>query len=209
MARRARDGIKERIRDAAIDCVLKDGVDVVQVAQIAKRAGMSTRTVHRYYPEKDTLLADAALKYLWEFYIHFAEEFEKMPKDGLTGMERLLLMFNCQRDFCKTDTTTAMMMIDLRFYRLKHCCEISDLNIEGTEKVKRIVFDCIELGQADGSIRKSLEPEMTAMLLSVTYNGLMQRLTMVNRSNMPEETKERIFPVYDEYAQMLERYLRP
>lgn len=209
MARKSRDNIKERIKDAAIECALRDGMDLVQVAQIAKKAGMSTRTVNRYYPEKDALLADAATKYLWGFYVSFVEEFEKMPKDGLSGREKLLLLLSCQRDFCKTDTMTAMMMIDLRFYRLRHSSELNSVTIPGSEKVKRVVIDCLEEGRADGSIRAELDNETSAMLFSVTYNGMMQRLTMIYRSGMPEEVKEKVFLVFDQYYEMVERYLTP
>ncbi len=86
MARHTRQQAIDEILDAAISCVLALGVDNVQVAQIAAKAGISTRTLHRYYPYKAALLSDAAAKHLWGVYTSFADAYDGMDKDGKTGL---------------------------------------------------------------------------------------------------------------------------
>ena len=209
MAREPREQIVARILDATIACVFEYGLDAVQLTQIATTAGMSARTLSRYYPEKEALLADAATRYLSANYAAFVENYEKAPKAGLSGRERLLLFLSLQKDHFKERTLEAMMMVDLRFYRVRHGNTRPSWTIPGGDGVRGIVIDCIEDGMRDGSIRTDLDPAMTSALISATYNGMMQRMTMIYRSAMDDARKEPLYGMFGNYIDLADRYLRP
>ncbi|WP_228373636.1 TetR family transcriptional regulator [Demequina soli] len=57
----ARDAVRARISEVAVDLFDTHGFDEVTVEQIAAAVGVSTRSVHRYFPAKeDTVVADPA-----------------------------------------------------------------------------------------------------------------------------------------------------
>ena len=209
MAREPRERIIARILDATIESVFMYGLDAVQLTQIATTAGMSARTLSRYYPEKESLLADAASRYLTMNYAAFVENYEKTPKDGLSGRERLLLFLGLQKDHFKKQTLEAMMMVDLRFYRVRHSDVRPSWTIPGGDGVRGIVIGCIEDGMQDGSIREDIDPAITSALISATYNGMMQRLTMIHRSAMDDALKEPMYDLFERYIDMADCYLRP
>jgi AcrR family transcriptional regulator len=53
----AGDSLDARIIDAAADCVIAFGVDLVTLAEIARRAGVSRPTVYRRWPDTQAILA--------------------------------------------------------------------------------------------------------------------------------------------------------
>lgn len=209
MARESREEVTSRILQAAIECILKYGVDMVQISQIAACANLSVRTISRYYPEKDTMLAEAATQYLQSVYQTFIDEYRRLPKDGLSGRDKLILFLTSQRDYCKVQSVEAMMMIDLRYYRIRHCSAQAIWSVPGGDRTRRLVLDCIEEGKQDGTIRRDIDPVQTSVLLSSTYNGVMQAITMAYRSIMSEENKQPVYETFDRYIEMVQRYLRP
>jgi AcrR family transcriptional regulator len=50
---------RERILDAAIDRIARDGIDEVRIARIAMDAGVSTGLVHYHFATREALLAEA------------------------------------------------------------------------------------------------------------------------------------------------------
>lgn len=207
MERHAKGQIVESIIDAAIECILALGLDHVQITQIAAGAGISTRTLHRYYPEKEALLSDAASKYLWYAYTSFADHYEKADKTNMTGLQRLLLLLQSQRNYYRTDTIGAMMFVDMRMYHLRHGQTRHACAVAGAERVRNIVIDNLEACKADGSIRKDIDSSRTSAMISSSYNGVMQRMTLIYRSDMPEEKKSEAVLMFDDYMEMLTAYL--
>ncbi|MFJ2755528.1 TetR/AcrR family transcriptional regulator [Nocardioides sp. NPDC087217] len=52
----ARDAVRQRLADVAMDLFAEHGFETVTVEQIAERAGVSARTVHRYFPAKEDMV---------------------------------------------------------------------------------------------------------------------------------------------------------
>jgi AcrR family transcriptional regulator len=50
---------RERILDAAIERIARDGIDAVRIARIAMDAGVSTALVHYHFATREALLAEA------------------------------------------------------------------------------------------------------------------------------------------------------
>lgn len=51
----ARDAVRQRLADVAMDLFAEHGFETVTVEQIAEHAGVSARTVHRYFPAKEDM----------------------------------------------------------------------------------------------------------------------------------------------------------
>jgi AcrR family transcriptional regulator len=80
MARRA------RVLDAAMDLAARGGYDVVQMRQVAHRAGVAMGTIYRYFDSKDQLLAAA----LVDWSDRMAQSLEARPPRGSSPAERLM-----------------------------------------------------------------------------------------------------------------------
>ncbi len=52
---------RERILEAACQLIAADGIDVVRIARVATRAGVSTALVHHYFSTREDLLEQALL----------------------------------------------------------------------------------------------------------------------------------------------------
>src|ERR1035437_7935525 len=60
---RKREFAKRHIREAAIDLFAKKGFDETTIDDIAEAAGISRRSVFRYFPSKNDMMAYGALSY--------------------------------------------------------------------------------------------------------------------------------------------------
>ena len=54
---------QERIKDAMISLILKEGINGASVAKIAKQAGVSPATIYVYYENKEEMLAEVFNEY--------------------------------------------------------------------------------------------------------------------------------------------------
>lgn len=57
------DDKKQRIKEAVVRLVLRDGIDGISVSKIAKEAGVSPSTIYVYYDNKDAMMAEVFDEY--------------------------------------------------------------------------------------------------------------------------------------------------
>ncbi|MBT2585398.1 TetR family transcriptional regulator [Arthrobacter sp. ISL-95] len=58
-----RDVVRQRLSDVAIDLFAERGFEGVTVEQVAAAAGVSTRSVHRYFPAKEDMVVGTLTDY--------------------------------------------------------------------------------------------------------------------------------------------------
>ena len=54
---------RQRIKDALVRLILRDGIDGVSVSKIAREAGVSPATIYVYYDSKEEMLAEVFREY--------------------------------------------------------------------------------------------------------------------------------------------------
>jgi AcrR family transcriptional regulator len=69
---------RARILDALVELVAAGGADEISVPEVARRSGVSLRTIYRYYPTRDDLL-DAACDWI------FRTRFGDVPSEQTIG----------------------------------------------------------------------------------------------------------------------------
>ena len=83
--------VRAKLLDAAVRLFAEQGVAGTTVAEIAKRAGVTSAMVHYYFKTKDQLLdAVVAEKLVGEFIGFIAGEFDRDASDPLALVERLV-----------------------------------------------------------------------------------------------------------------------
>lgn len=205
MKREENEFMRTEILDAVIACKVEAAGAEVSLSKIACRAGISERTLNRYFPDKELLLYDASIRYLRHTYDVFTEDYLAMDKSGMTGLERLLLLMQRQIDHNRSDMSRAKTFIRAYTTALRTAV-YRELPVSGYDaRLREVVYQCVEEGVADGSIRRGAVPLDTYLLISSNYMGLMQRLIYYYSVDF---SREKLLLVFNEYMNMLEKYLR-
>lgn len=209
MQRKEKQVRMNEILDAVNYCEKKYGIDHIQISQVAARAGVSTRTVNRYFPEKKMLLFDATVRYLEESYEKIVERAKRLEGVGLSGRERLISFLTLQTKAYQEDVAEAVRYVEANIRCISFSMETKQVRTGFRNDISKIVYQIIEEGIQDKSIRGSLNPRMVTLMISSNINGLLQRVVFSFRTNQEKGSISEIFCIIDEYLSMLDQYLMP
>ena len=85
---------RQRIKEAMVSLILREGIDGTSVSKIAREAGVSTSTLYRYFPTKDDIILEFGYN-----RIHRREKwFEFLPEDMSTDEALTDLLCICMED---------------------------------------------------------------------------------------------------------------
>ncbi len=208
MERKDKEQMIEDILDAAIQCRYQaKTVEEIQITQIAARAGISTRTLHRYFSDKAELLACASNKFLKQKYFDILEGYLSSADPKKNGMERLLDFIAVRKNAYIEDPVYAAMFVEANINCIRAVTKSGVNQFDLGNEMRNIVILNVELGMKDGSMRKDLDLSATTLLLSASLNGVIQRMTFLFRTDTSDETKRQVAVVFDEYINMVRMYL--
>ena len=80
---------KQRIKDAVVQLVLRDGIDGISVSKIAKEAGVSSSTIYVYYDSKEAMMAEVFDEYSHKPYGYLCERM-RPDMDGREVIETIV-----------------------------------------------------------------------------------------------------------------------
>ncbi len=195
------------ILDAVIECKYEFKLAPIQMTQVAARAGVSTRTLYRYYPDKNELLYSAAARFLQREYDVFASHYAALDKTGMNGLERLVLLLRTQRNYYSSDQIKSLLFSHANsFYDF---CVSGQRNAQGvmSERIQSIAASCIADGISDGSIRDSLDFAAICSMVVAGMDGMMRYLTHINRAGTESVGAGEPDAVFESYIEMLSMYL--
>ncbi|MEA4911489.1 MAG: TetR/AcrR family transcriptional regulator [Oscillospiraceae bacterium] len=199
---------KARILKAVLTCKEQDMSDEPQLTQIAAKAGISVRTLNRYYPNKEDLVCLAYLRFLQVKYDEIISLFEKMDLSKLNGYEQLLAFFSTSRYLDKDNTDKAVFLsyayIKCVQYGMKEPRQFKAMTSRG----RAVVAKLLEKGQQDHSVKPGLDIETTIDIIETGFNGVMQKMVMADRDNLMEQEKSHVLALYGELGKILECYIR-
>ena len=158
---------KQRILTAATELFAKQGFNGTAASEIARKAGVAQGTVFHHFKCKENLLVSICDELVTE-YVEGIKEAAQGPGTGWDALERVLrfsLNFMAER-------TESITVAFRETSVLQH--EAGDLHDHFSALMSQIIDvkrDCIERGQADGSIRQ-VDPYKTAFLLYILIKGI-------------------------------------
>ncbi|MDD2954871.1 MAG: TetR/AcrR family transcriptional regulator [Oscillospiraceae bacterium] len=210
MKREENNLMKTAILDAVISCKKEAMGREVSRSEIASRAGISERTLSRYYPDKDLMVYEAAVRYLRSRYEAVAGQYRAVDTSGMNGLERLLLLAQIRIQNYEKDTESAQMFVRAYITALNTAVYHRLPSAGFDAPAREIVLSCIREGVRDGSIRGDVVPVDAYLMLSSNFNGLVFRLIyMCSIEFSPEEHKKELLLVFRQYLEMLKGYLEP
>jgi len=145
----------------------------VSLDEIAKEVGLGKSTLYLYFKNKESLYFAVVLRgiRIW------AEMIKKEVKKGYTGLERLILYKNANREFSIKypdyfrllySPTSIKKTFDMD--KMTSSQEFQEVR-EIFKEIMFIGIDSIQKGINEGEIRSDVDPTEAAVLLSVIYNG--------------------------------------
>lgn len=145
------------ILEAAVKVFAQQGFHQSTVAQIAKKAGVADGTIYLYFKNKDDILV--------QFYQYKTKQvfdrFRQSVDQAGTAVEKLRNLIRCHLDEFQNDPNMAMVyQVETHQQRGSAREAIKEMS----KAYRDIIAEVVELGQAEGSIRRSL------------YIGLVKRL---------------------------------
>lgn len=150
----------------------KSGYENTTMDEIAREAELSKGTLYLYYRTKEELYLGISVKALKIML----ERFKQAAAKGSTGLEKIRLIgqtyieyaidspfyFDCQLHF------------ESRNFEAISDYKIFQEHIEQMTRINTIVFDAVDRGIKDGSIRADLQSELTGMLLWAFSSGFIK-----------------------------------
>ena len=177
---------KQRVLEEAINCLGEKGINTTKVSEIAQRAGVTTRSIERYYGGKENLLEEAVTHIVGKMYKATADNLRKLDLgDSITGIEWMERFIDLQIEYFKENYLEYMAVaeIEIYFYRKNQCVSISENHLGSLKKAREVITRIIECGKKDGTIREEIEPEDIATLISVVLQGSMIRLSLLHENH--------------------------
>lgn len=170
---REREQRQNDIIDAARKLFADKDFDEVSMNEIAEEVGLGKSTLYLYFKNKESLYFAVVLRgtRIW------AEMVKKEVKKGNTGLEKLILYGNVNREFSNEYPDYFRLLYSPT--SIKKQFDMDKMTSSGEfqevrELFKEIMFigiDSIEKGRDEGEIRLDVDPTEAAILLSVIYNG--------------------------------------
>lgn len=154
---------RNRILDAALDLFEEQGFDATAVPEVAKRAGVATGSIYRYFESKDDLVN--ALYRTWKQ--RYYEVVLTEPPARATAREAFSHYWRRMASFAKSYPQAA------RFLDLHHHRDyLADESLKPERDGQAIAAAFIARGVENGEVRK-LAPVVLIALMSGAMRGLL------------------------------------
>ena len=164
----------------ALDSFLENGIEKTKVADVARRSGLTERSVFRYFETKADLVLAASLLY-WNRILALIDRMSHENSDGsTTGLQDAENVLVCYSQLYRLDPNGMRFTLDaeLTLHAAGRLHEIKNQPPEPFETSGGPMAKAIRKGLADGSI----SPEVDVK--EIYYNsydailGIMQRLSI-------------------------------
>jgi len=155
MARKAGDNKRERILDAAVVELARQGYYQTTIAKIAARAGVADGTIYLYFKNKEELL----LRLFERAMERFIREGRERLDEVATAREKLARIVELHLSLVGEDRDLAIItQVELR-HSLHFMAHLSRTLVgEYLDVLGRVIVQ----GQEEGSFRRDLEPAFAA-----------------------------------------------
>ena len=182
------------VTDKALDCFIKNGIANTKVSEIAQAAGLTERSVYRYFTTKSDIVIAAAFCYWQRAKEYIAWELSSHDYTHMSGIEQISIILNSYAN---------ILFIDPEGIRFSLDAEVALFNVGKSEKVINRPPERFEeyTGPLSQAIRRGLSDgtvDPDADIKQLYYNaydsilGLMQRLTVGVPSTNELDARKRL-----------------
>ncbi len=206
--RSRRETNRERVTAQALECFVEQGIEAAKISEIAQRAGVTERSVYRYFATKADLVLETALLFWSEAMGQVDAQAQRELTRGMCGAERISKILRGYAQLYFTRRQMLVFVHEAEAY-LNRCGKA--LLVEN--KPPAAFEDCIgplsaaiHKGMEDGSVRTDID---VASLYYNTYDamlGLIQKLAIGGRNDASDDESARVR--LEQFCEMMESFYR-
>ena len=100
------------VKQTALACFVENGIDKTTIRDIAHRAGLTERSVYRYFATKDELVVAAAFLYWDRAKAQAAQALVSARQPGMTGIEEIRVLLRSYAGLIFTDPAGIRFSLD-------------------------------------------------------------------------------------------------
>ncbi|RLC46710.1 MAG: hypothetical protein DRI23_12050, partial [Candidatus Cloacimonadota bacterium] len=171
----------ESIIDAAERIFFNKGFEHATMNDVAEEAELSKGALYLYFHSKNELCMAILQRSL-----HILKEiFEILQNDNnYSGIEKISKLAELFIAFAKEHPNHYNSLLSYREHREN--CPASGKIIKNTikenRKINKIISDIIKMGQADGTIKKDIDPEKLSLAIWGNFTGIMPSSILSEKS---------------------------
>ena len=167
-AEQAARGARERILAAAVERIVRDGIDGVRIARIAMDAGVSTSLVHYHFETRDALL-EQALEYSYELAgdVRLGPEGDAHNLDSVGRLAAMIDQFLPYPGMLERDW---ILWVELWLRAVRHP-EMRPTAARLYARMRDWFAEAIEAGVERGEFRSDIDPARAADRIIALSDG--------------------------------------
>ena len=202
----SQEEIRERnirlVANVALDKFIEKGIGKTSLSEVADAAGLTERSIYRYYKSKNELIIAAGFCYWEHIKAHIYGELKKRDFDALTGIEQINIILNCYAD---------MLFHDPEGIRFSLDAEVALCNVGKNHRVinrpPERFEDCdgalaaaVQKGLKDGTVSSDADIKQLYYNAYDSILGMMQRITVGVPSVNELDAHERLRAMCDMFT---------
>lgn len=175
-----RERNKELVTEKALECFIEKGIEHTKISDAAKRAGVTERSVFRYFASKTDLLMAAALLYWENALAYTSNALESARRPGMTGIEEIALILRSYSDMIFLDPQGIRFSLDAEaaLYAAGKNHEVTNRPPERFERSSGPMAAAVRRGLADGTVSRSVDVKTLYYNSYDAILGVMQRMSV-------------------------------
>lgn len=167
----------DKIVEAAKELFTERGLNDVQMKDVAKRAGAGVATVFRYFPKKDELIVEVAIRSLDAV----EAEFQRIISMKSSAFERLEQLLDTLLDAQKAEHYKSARFREAfesyASFRTEPLPEI-DRYLARQRQIMDLLEPLIQDGQQDGSINRSIPAKPLIVTIINSYSSFTNNVAL-------------------------------
>lgn len=182
---RLREQNTEKVLNAAYELFIECGIEMTTISMIAKRAGVTSRSVFRYFHSKDNLICLTVIRHYNSIrdIIIAREGCEDYIRAN--GLEQFLILIRCLLCTALEESKPLAMINEIEVYLTRQSeSRVLELFREHDAASTAAFERWINKGIADGSIRPDIITDETVLLfIKLHLRGMLRRIALMNLNN--------------------------
>ena len=197
-----RENNKRLATEKALECFIENGIEKTKVSDIARRAGLTERSIFRYFATKTDIVIAAVFLYWEKAEKYTRETLEKESRPGMTGIEQIRVILNAYSSLILADPQGIRFSLDaeVALYNAGKNHEVVNRPPEKFECYTGPMAQAVRRGIEDGTVNPEADIKQLYYNSYDSILGLMQRLTVGVPSVTELDTEGRLKAMCDMYT---------
>jgi AcrR family transcriptional regulator len=197
-----RENNKKLVTEKALECFIENGIEKTKVSDIARRSGLTERSIFRYFATKTDIVIAASFLYWEKAEKYTREALEKERRADLTGIEQIRVILYAYSSLLLADPRGIRFSLDaeVALYNAGKYHEVVNRPPEKYETYTGPLAQALRVGIADGTVDPKADVKTLYYNSYDSILGMMQRLTVGVPSVTELETAPRLKAICDMYV---------